>query len=303
VTAGQAFGVELDADFAIPGLLPLPSAAAGRSSLRLASLTDVLAAWPTDGERLAAPREVDGRELGWWERHASAGYLVGSEGYGTFLVDAAGSSVRCAPDDGVEPWKWQRLLVGQVAPLLAVLHGHEVFHAAVVERDGRAVAIIGASGAGKSTLAAGLVSGGWRYLADDVLAIRPPGVLAQPGFALTSLRLDAATVAFGEEIGRDDVEGARLLIDLCPQPTPLAALLILRRDPGATGTTVERQDPVDPRLLLAAGYNFVVPDRERWLRQLDVCSAIAATVGVHTVTIGPDATPAATVAALEAALR
>jgi hypothetical protein len=219
-------------------------------------------------------------------------------------VNADGTEVACAPEP-VDAWKWQRYLVGQVVPLLAVLHGHEVFHASVLERDGRAVALVGASGAGKSTLAAGLVQRGHRYVADDVLAVRPPGVDAQPGFALTSLRLDAADTtdaSLGEEIGRDDVEGSRLLIDLCSAPVPLGAVFVLHRDADALGTTVERQQPVDPRVLLAAGYNFVVPDRERWLRQLDVCSAIAAAVPVHVVSIGGDARPSDSVAALLDAL-
>lgn len=307
---GQAFGVGLDADFAVPGLLDLPAPPAGHASLRLAALDDVVAAWPEGAHVLAGERVHGGRTLGWWERHTEAGYLIGGPGYGTFAVTADGATVACAPDEGLPEWKWQRLLIGQVLPLLAVLHGHEVFHAAVLEQDGRAVALTGTSGAGKSTLAAELVGQGWRYVADDVLAVRPPGVDAQPGLALTSLRLDAVADgaagsdgADGTEIGRDDVDGARLLVDLCPTPTPLAAVFVLHRDPAVAGTVVEHQHPVDPRLLLAAGYNFVVPDRERWLRQLDVCSAIATTVPVHTVTIGAHARPADSAAALLDALR
>jgi HprK-related kinase A len=49
-----------------------------------------------------------------------------------------------------------------------------LLHAAVVERDGRALVLSGKPGAGKSTLTAGLILRGWRLFSDEV-AIIPPG--------------------------------------------------------------------------------------------------------------------------------
>ena len=48
-----------------------------------------------------------------------------------------------------------------------------VVHAAVVERDGRAVVMPGVPGVGKSTLCAGLVARGWRLFSDELALIRP----------------------------------------------------------------------------------------------------------------------------------
>ena len=48
-------------------------------------------------------------------------------------------------------------------------------HAAVLERDGRAVVMPGPSGVGKSTLCAALVARGWRLLSDEVAMIRTAG--------------------------------------------------------------------------------------------------------------------------------
>jgi len=48
-----------------------------------------------------------------------------------------------------------------------------LIHAAVVERDGGAVALPGHPGAGKSTLTAALVARGWRFLSDEFLIIDP----------------------------------------------------------------------------------------------------------------------------------
>lgn len=43
-----------------------------------------------------------------------------------------------------------------------------ILHAAVLERDGRAVVLMGNSGAGKSTLCAALALSGWRLLSDEL---------------------------------------------------------------------------------------------------------------------------------------
>jgi HprK-related kinase A len=48
-----------------------------------------------------------------------------------------------------------------------------MIHAAVLERDGRALVLPGVTGAGKSTLCAGLAHRGWRLLSDEFALIRP----------------------------------------------------------------------------------------------------------------------------------
>ena len=53
-------------------------------------------------------------------------------------------------------------------------------HAAVLERQGRALVLPGPSGVGKSTLCAALVARGWRLLSDEVAMIRPRDGLLQP---------------------------------------------------------------------------------------------------------------------------
>lgn len=47
-------------------------------------------------------------------------------------------------------------------------HGYLIFHAAVLERHGRAVLLPGEPGAGKSTLCAALAFSGWRLLSDEL---------------------------------------------------------------------------------------------------------------------------------------
>ena len=57
--------------------------------------------------------------------------------------------------------------------LSAHCHQYLVFHAAVVERSGRALLLPAPPGSGKSTLCAGLVHRGWRLLSDELALIEP----------------------------------------------------------------------------------------------------------------------------------
>src|SRR5436190_998507 len=120
---------------------------------------------------------------------AGVGYRLYARHFGLALVSEDGALVLCAPPDD-EPWSWQRFLVGRVLPWAAVLRGREVFHAAAVTIDGRAVALVGQSGVGKSSLAAHLVLEGAGFLTDDVLAVdRDAGTLrAHPGAGILCVR-------------------------------------------------------------------------------------------------------------------
>ena len=59
-------------------------------------------------------------------------------------------------------------------------HRYLMVHAAVVERDGRALVMPGNPGSGKSTLCAALVGRGWRLLSDEFALLRPEDSLLVP---------------------------------------------------------------------------------------------------------------------------
>lgn len=76
----------------------------------------------------------------------------------------------------------QALLAAEMGMNLQVALGERRFlllHAAVIERDGRALILTGESGSGKSTLSALLALDGWRFLGDEFALIDPAG-LAHP---------------------------------------------------------------------------------------------------------------------------
>ena len=66
---------------------------------------------------------------------------------------------------------WQAILerIHPNVEWLALIHG------AAVARNGQGLALCGPSGSGKSTLTAGLISAGFDYLADDLVAVSAPG--------------------------------------------------------------------------------------------------------------------------------
>jgi hypothetical protein len=162
---------------------------------------------PLPGFREVPPREAD-LEIEWCERdveaadpledevlYASAGRTVGGAPFFTVSRphDAPHGHVRCRhlSDTGrgcfdVEPSG--RRVVISVAPdlpkadLMAYLSGHVMgcvlrlrgltcLHAAVVNINGRAIALMGPKGSGKSTLAAALAERGYPVLTDDIAAI------------------------------------------------------------------------------------------------------------------------------------
>lgn len=67
-------------------------------------------------------------------------------------------------------------------------HRYVMLHAAVVERNGRALILPGNPGSGKSTLCAALLGRGWRLLSDEFALLRPEDGLLQPMPRLVSLK-------------------------------------------------------------------------------------------------------------------
>jgi HprK-related kinase A len=127
--------------------------------------------------------------------------------------------VRVVPQNGLRRWCRRQVVFRMddwspvepypralAAPLLewglnwcVAAHANQylIIHAAVVERDGRAVLLPATSGAGKSTLCAGLVLHGWRLLSDELALIRPDDGRLVPLPRLVSLKNESIEVIRG----------------------------------------------------------------------------------------------------------
>ena len=79
-------------------------------------------------------------------------------------------SVNLAPPDR-SPELALRDAQREIAGEVAAVHGWLTLEAVVVERDGRALALIGEAGSGKSTVAAHLMARGWKLVTDDIAFI------------------------------------------------------------------------------------------------------------------------------------
>lgn len=84
-------------------------------------------------------------------------------------------------------------------------HAHRflVIHAAVVEKDGRALILAADPGSGKSTLCAALVHHGWRLLSDELALVDLQSGLVQP--IARPISLKNTSIELVREFG-DDVE-------------------------------------------------------------------------------------------------
>jgi hypothetical protein len=248
--------------------------------------------WPRDAELVCDERQPDGSVNFRIEAHPQAGYLTSGPEYGAYLLSVDGSRVTCAPE-GHPEGVWQRLLIAQVLPFAALLHGLEVFHSSAIVHRGEALAFVGPSHAGKTSLALELCRRGASFLADDVLALEIAGgrLLAHAGTPVAGL--DHAEAERLQEIERFPqeqivaVNDRERLVQIAgaPEPAPLSALFFLeRRADGPEQPCFE--STADTQLLLSATFNFVLATPERLRGLLDVC-ALAARLRVDRIIVGP----------------
>ena len=294
----RAFGMDIEADFAMPGVDASPHAADGHPlSMRLGSVADVERGF-SSSERIAELHFEDGRLAVSIDAAGELGYLLYAFDFGRARIAADGRAALIAPLEQPD-WVWQRYLTGQVLPLAALLQGHEVFHACVLGIDGRAIGVVAHSGGGKTTTALLLALRGLDFMSDDVLVLEPDGtgVRAHPGIGLANVRpgadlllSDLESAGLATPVGTNARE-TRLAVRRSSQSLPLAALFVLDRSLEPRELEMEHLKPINPRILLAATFNLAVQTPERLTRQLDVCSRLERSASAFRVSFGSDVTP------------
>jgi hypothetical protein len=304
--SGRAVGRDLEGRFTAPGLATGSHAGSRPTRILLADETALDGSWDArDAAPVMAAEPKDGRSQLKLDEHPRLGFRWYGDEFGVYRVSADGSTVWAAPRERT-PWRWQRFLIGQVLPLVAVLRGLEVFHASAVASCGRVAAFVGDSGAGKSSVAAHLVLRGASFVTDDVLAVEAGSgeLVAHPGPGVLSLRHPDdghALAQLGTALGRDE-EAARIELPREERALPLAAMYFLSND-RRSRTEIGKVDPPDWRMLLFAGFNFVVRPPARLARQLDVYARIAAATAMHSVFPGEGATASELAAAVDRHIR
>jgi hypothetical protein len=264
----RAFGVDLSIGFDVPALRRARvERVEDPTRLELADLE-----YSPSGEARPLARMPDGLggNLVTVREHPGVGILFDAGARGRFLIGRGACRVACAVPPG-PPGGWQRILVGQVLPLVAALRGLHVIHASAVSVDGGAIALAGVSGAGKSTLAAELAARGHVVVAEDVLALRltGEGVVAEPGVSL--VRLD----------------GGQVDLPRVPEPLALRALYLLEAAEEGR-PAVEPLPAPSPRDLMATAF---VPYLWRGPRHLELAAALAGSVAVARARVDRAALP------------
>lgn len=287
--------MDVTSDFPLVGVGSAPPALDGHElTLRLGSQEDVRGTFPADAERIAELLFDDGSVAVSIDAAGEEGYLAHAFDFGHARVAANGRSTVIAPVPGEPSWVWQRYLTGQLLPLAAVLQGREVFHACVMGLGPTAIAVFAHSGVGKTTTALHLLMAGLEFMSDDVLVVEPAAdrVIAHPGVGLANLRPGAEQLltrleqaGLATPIGTRPGE-TRLSIRRSDGARPLSAMFVLDRFKDDRPLAIERLQPVDPRLLIGATFNFSIRTPERLARQLDVCARVDRSVAVLRVTCG-----------------
>ena len=91
---------------------------------------------------------------------------------------------------GYLPW----LLLSQVLGFVLHLKGLLCLHASVVQKESRAIGLLGTNGRGKSTLTAFLVRAGWSLISDDILCVEDNTLCLRPCFPF--MKLSRNTIDF-----------------------------------------------------------------------------------------------------------
>jgi hypothetical protein len=302
---GRAFGLDLVADFSVPGVLE-PRVTGRSPSERSVTMglvePDVIArGWfGKSVERTFEMPGADGEPMFTIDRHPDAGHLVRITGLGACLISSDGTDITYAPPAD-EALRW-RLLLAQGLPIAAALAGLEVLHASAVVVGGRALAVCGPSGTGKTATALHLLTLGAEFLADDVVAVEEHGgsLVAHSGLSVAHVAgteraaLRDAGVALPASF--DNRAKQHVAVPVRERQAPLGAIYFLNRGADVARAEIVALAAPDPRLLLGATFVAHVPTPARLVTQLHICARLASTVPTFRVDVPRESTAAAVAA-------
>ena len=220
-------------------------------------------------------REVlsDGSEHLVWTDHAE------------FRMSSDASTVSYLPLSRATSATIETFLLGQVLSFVLLRRGREPFHATVLERDDRAVALLGRSGQGKSTLAAAMLTRDWRIMTDDLMVV--DGTDALPGMPRIKLFPRAANLLGlrGEPIAKGSTKEVISLPTsmFCAEQVPLERIYALRNTQ-AVRCSIRRLSAKRALLTLTSNtFNTRVTEGGRLRQQFAESTRLALSVPVRSL--------------------
>jgi hypothetical protein len=312
----RAYGLQIEADVPIPGLLAQSKQPVADLRIRLNQkpiflppALDSAADFYYSGASSSDPNEPNLR----------VALLAEGEYYGFFYADGARFAIQRS---GLEIWAdWPSgytfedactYLVGPVMAFALRLRGLTCLHASAIAVGDCAIALIGSPGAGKSTTAAAFAKLGFPVLSDDVVVLTGPAdsTLVQPGYPRLNLWPDAVRFLLGSEGALPHITPTwnKRYVQLDSSgdyrfqstPLPLGAVYILG-DREASLSVPAIENVAGNRalmLLLANAYGSYLLNEEMQRRDFQRLSQIAAQVPVRQVR--PPADPSKVYALCEA---
>jgi hypothetical protein len=300
------YGLYLEADLALPGLLPCDLVRGADVRIRLEPTGDREGS-PARSERVwyrSLPQDAQEDASG--DSALTIFRSTGDEAFRfrypdgvEFLIDDAGSEVRARwpPTSTLEDVTLY--LTGPLLGFLLRLRGIVSLHASVVAIGGRAIAFVGPAGAGKSTTAAAFAVQGYPVLTEDVAALfeRDGAFEIRSGYPHVALWPDSTAMLFGsaEALPTFTPGWDKRCLDLTPPgrfaawPLPLCAVYVLsgRGVRGAPGVA-----PMSPGramlALLGNIYGNLLFHRELRVQELDTVRRLASTIPVSAAFSGGD---------------
>lgn len=278
------YGLEIESDFPLASVGAASSSAGG---LRLRLVPSAELARRVGGASPADPND--------WIEHivlADGSVYMKLDGIFETIVSVDGGDVACARLGDADQRTFEANLLNFVLSAALTLRGEEPLHATVLERDGRAFALLGPSGAGKSTLAAFLISRGARLVTDDMLRLTFPGGRAVAHHGPHRLKLfdEQARLLLPEAVaaGHFNRLSGKLMVEPREDatdrtlPRPLATMFWLGDLPASDEVRSTRLGGTAlARVLLSSAMNIRYHAPDRLARQMRFAAQVAETVPVH----------------------
>lgn len=180
----RLYGLNVESDFALPAALVETS-----TSIDLTIVDGGVRTIPTDPPdgRVLSKINVDG--IHYYSYATEDGFLIRYPRICEVVVDRDLTTAKVFIASVDKRPTAELLVAANLFAQLLTIRGDCVLHASAVEKDGLALAFVGAPGTGKSTIAAVLCAAGARLITDDVLRIVPDDGRLRCALGSTQLRL------------------------------------------------------------------------------------------------------------------
>jgi hypothetical protein len=303
----RAFGLNLHANHALPGLSESP-AAVPDVCIRLGYLPQAMEGWVQAAEReppwYVSPHvDASGRPLLVVRQLADGSFFQFHYQDGTrFVIDRHGAEVWAAWPGALTLADAATYLLGPVLGFVLRLRGRICLHASAVAVCGNAVAFVGPAGAGKSTTAAAFARRGFPVLSDDVVVLEPHalGFRVPPAYPQLRLWPAAVEMLYGDAGALPpltpnwDKRGLDLKKNCAPFPQqalPLAAVYLLGERRNDKDAPCVAAVPAGEALmaLVAHTYTNYLLDRSRRAAEFQTLGRLRDTVPVKRIYAHADA--------------